>query len=108
MLSWPDQAEATRVWREAFAETLNNYALRNLEFAEAGFRRVLELLPEDGPADWVVAERERYRAGVVEAALAVTDLLAADDPAAALRACEQGLRADRYSDAQPHTGTRLK
>ena len=46
----PEQAEATRTWREAFAEALNNYEQRHLEFAEMGFRQVLELRPGDGPA----------------------------------------------------------
>src|SRR5439155_23025222 len=50
LIGWPEQAEATRPWREAFAEALNNYEQRNLTFAEMGFRRVLELRPEDGPA----------------------------------------------------------
>ena len=50
LLGWPEQAEATRAWREAFAEALNNYEQRNLAFAEMGFRRVLELRPDDGPA----------------------------------------------------------
>ena len=50
LLGWPEQADATRPWREAFAEALNNYEQRNLTFAEMGFRRVLELRPDDGPA----------------------------------------------------------
>ncbi len=50
LIGRPDQAEPTREWREAFAEALNNYEQRNLEFAEIGFRRVLELRPNDGPS----------------------------------------------------------
>jgi len=50
LIGWPDEAEVTRNWREAFAEALSNYEQRNLEFAEMGFRRVLELKPEDGPS----------------------------------------------------------
>jgi adenylate cyclase len=46
----PDEAETTRAWREAFAEALTNFEHRNLEFAEIGFRRVLELKPGDGPS----------------------------------------------------------
>lgn len=45
-----EQAEASRKWREAFAEALNNYEQRNLEFAELGFRQVLDLKPDDGPS----------------------------------------------------------
>ena len=37
-------------WREAFAEALTNYEQRNLEFAQMGFQRVLELKADDGPA----------------------------------------------------------
>ena len=50
LIGWPQQAESSRAWREAFAEALQNYEQRNLEFAELGFRRVLELRPDDGPA----------------------------------------------------------
>jgi len=50
LIGWPDEAEATRPWREAFAEALNNYEERNLEFAEMGFRRVLEIKADDGPS----------------------------------------------------------
>ena len=45
-----EQAESSRKWRESFAEALNNYEQRNLEFAELGFRQVLDLKPDDGPS----------------------------------------------------------
>jgi adenylate cyclase len=60
LVGFPDQAEATRPWREAFAEALKTYEERNLEFAAMGFRRVLELHPGDGPAQFYlkqIAER---------------------------------------------------
>jgi len=50
LVGWPDDAEATRSWREAFSEALNNDEQRNLEFAQMGFQRVLELKADDGPA----------------------------------------------------------
>jgi len=50
LVGWPGDAEATRPWREAFAEALNNYEQRNLEFAQMGFQRALELKPNDGPS----------------------------------------------------------
>ena len=50
LIGFPDETETTRPWRDAFAEALNNFEQRNLEFAEAGFRRVLELKPDDGPS----------------------------------------------------------
>jgi adenylate cyclase len=50
LVAGPGQGQSSLAWREAFAEALNNYEQRNLEFAELGFRRVLELKPGDGPA----------------------------------------------------------
>jgi hypothetical protein len=47
-----EEAEFSRAWREAFAQALANFEQRNLELAEPGFRRVLELMPEDGPAQF--------------------------------------------------------
>ncbi len=53
LIGRPEEAGAsTREWREAFAEALNNYEQRNLEFAELGFLRVLELRPNDGPSNF--------------------------------------------------------
>src|SRR5205085_8251188 len=40
LVGWPDDAEATRAWREAFAEALNNYDELNLEFVHMGFQCV--------------------------------------------------------------------
>jgi DNA-binding SARP family transcriptional activator len=60
-----------------------------------------ELLPEAGPAEWVVMPRERYRMQASEAALTLTDLhLASGDAARAVAVAERGLRIDRYRDAQ--------
>jgi hypothetical protein len=58
IVGWPNEAEATRPWREAFAEALNNYQQRNLEFAGMGFRRVLELRPDDGPSKFYLGRIE--------------------------------------------------
>jgi DNA-binding SARP family transcriptional activator len=58
-----------------------------------------ELLPEDGPAEWLVHERERRAAEACEAARALAEiLLELDDQAGAAIACEQGLAIDRYRD----------
>lgn len=58
-----------------------------------------DLLPEDGPADWVVEERDRLRLlaarGCVEQA---RDLRREHDNAAAVIAVMQGLRWDRFDD----------
>jgi adenylate cyclase len=65
LVGWPDEAEATRPWREAFAEALNNYEQRNLEFAEAGFRQVLRLRPEDGPSKFYLVRLDELRTQVL-------------------------------------------
>jgi DNA-binding SARP family transcriptional activator len=58
-----------------------------------------ELLPEDGPSEWVVRERERRAAEACGAAQAIAEiLLEEDDPKGAATASLQGLRIDRYQD----------
>jgi adenylate cyclase len=62
IVGWPDEAKATLAWREAFAQALENYQQRNLEFAAIGFRRALELKPEDGPSKFYLARIEELSA----------------------------------------------
>lgn len=59
-----------------------------------------ELLPEDGPAEWVVRERESMQREAADAAalLAATEL-AAGDPGAARAAADRCLSIDRYCDS---------
>ncbi|HVL98580.1 MAG TPA: BTAD domain-containing putative transcriptional regulator [Egibacteraceae bacterium] len=58
-----------------------------------------ELLPEEGPAEWVVASRDKLRSEAVEAAERLGCLLFdRGDTAGAVLACEQGLKFDRYRD----------
>lgn len=58
-----------------------------------------ELLPEDGPAEWLVRERERRAAEACEAAHAAAEmLLELGDPEGAAATCERGLAIDRYRD----------
>lgn len=57
----PD-AEPSRPWREAFAGALAEFTQRRWDAAAAGFRRVLELKPEDGPARFYLAQVEACRA----------------------------------------------
>jgi adenylate cyclase len=62
LVGTPQQARDTRPWCDAFAEALNSYEQRHLELAEMGFRRVLELRPKDGPAQFFlkqIAERAK-------------------------------------------------
>jgi DNA-binding SARP family transcriptional activator len=58
-----------------------------------------DLLPEDGPAEWVLGHRESLRARAVEAAGALAELLITRDVAGAARACERGLSIDRCRDS---------
>ena len=58
-----------------------------------------ELLPEDGPAEWVIEPRERFRAAALEAAQGLAELLLKrGDPDAAANACATGLWVDRLHD----------
>src|SRR5690625_4514704 len=58
-----------------------------------------ELLPEEGPADWLVPTRERYRTRVAEAAALLAELLlAAGDHAEAVRAAQRSVEIDEYRD----------
>jgi DNA-binding SARP family transcriptional activator len=80
----------------------------NDEQAVADLRSALDLyaddpLPEEGPNDWVVHERDRYRRRAADAAQLLAELhLEAGDGAAAVVAAERGLRRDRYRDALWH------
>jgi DNA-binding SARP family transcriptional activator len=59
-----------------------------------------ELLPEEGPAEWLIAARERHAATLVDAAVALATLHAQrGDLVLAAAACERALLVDRYSDA---------
>jgi DNA-binding SARP family transcriptional activator len=58
-----------------------------------------ELLPEDGPAEWVVAERDRLRVTVVAAGLdQAKDLASLGDADGAIQAVTSAIRLDRYFD----------
>ncbi|MEO9175401.1 MAG: winged helix-turn-helix domain-containing protein, partial [Gaiellales bacterium] len=78
-----DQAGADDAWQRA------------LELGSVG-----DVLPEDGPAEWVVDERERRRAQIASAAESLArSALDRDDPAVAVAACELGLERDRQHDS---------
>jgi DNA-binding SARP family transcriptional activator len=58
-----------------------------------------ELLPEEGPAEWVVEPREHYRAAAVDVARETAEAaLLANDARTAIEACRAGLAIDRYHD----------
>ncbi|HSL34313.1 MAG TPA: bacterial transcriptional activator domain-containing protein, partial [Candidatus Limnocylindrales bacterium] len=56
-------------------------------------------LPEEGPSDWAVELRERYRAEAVEVAREAAEVaLLAGDARTAIDAARAGLAIDRYHD----------
>jgi DNA-binding SARP family transcriptional activator len=58
-----------------------------------------DLLPEDGPAEWVVGPRDRIRVDAADVAARLAGLALEDGDAEAARAAaERGLRVDRYRD----------
>ena len=58
-----------------------------------------DLLPEEGPAEWVVEPREHYRAAAVDVAREAAEAaLLAGDARTAIEACRAGLGIDRYHD----------
>ena len=58
-----------------------------------------ELLPEDGPAEWVVADREQWRLRAARACTRLAELhLAAGDPRAAVETAHRGLEVDPFGD----------
>jgi DNA-binding SARP family transcriptional activator len=69
------------------------------------FRRALalsgaELLPEEGPSDWIVKERDRRALDISELAGTLAEaLLSAGEPSEAAWVCRRGIQVDRYHDA---------
>jgi DNA-binding SARP family transcriptional activator len=96
------------IWRfeDGLAEGRTARAAGETEVAIAAIGQALgaytgEVLPEAGPAEWVVMTRERYRMQASEAALALSELhLERGHPEAAVAVGESGVRIDRYRDAQ--------
>lgn len=103
LLDLPDDADtdvgrfgrAVAAWRGASSAADVGAALREVLAAYDG-----ELLPEDGPAEWVVPERDRLRSVAVEAATALAERALVDgDGAGAVHACHAALRIDGFHDA---------
>lgn len=80
------------------------WAQRDARTALAAFERACdlysgELLPEDGPSEWVVDERARRRGQALEVTRTLAGiLLDRGDASRAARVCERGLTVDRYDD----------
>jgi DNA-binding SARP family transcriptional activator len=85
------RAEAARLARDPAAERAA------LAAAVAGYRG--ELLPEEGSAEWVLAERERLRLQAAAAAQRLAELaLAEGDLAACAAAAQHSVQIDRFRD----------
>jgi adenylate cyclase len=50
LVGWPQEAETTRAWREAFAAGLRDFHNGEFSAAANGFQQTLELKSEDGPS----------------------------------------------------------
>jgi DNA-binding SARP family transcriptional activator len=94
VVTFHESARAVQRARLARDETALLAALRTTIDTYRG-----ELLPEDGPAEWVVRERESIRRKAADAAalLAATEL-AAGNPAAAKAAADRCINIDVYCD----------
>jgi DNA-binding SARP family transcriptional activator len=99
--AWSDVVEFER----ALAEGRRERGEGHDEGAIDSFQRAVDLytgdlLPEEGPADWVHDEREFRRSEACEAACALAELfLARGEALSAAVACERGLRFERYEDS---------
>lgn len=96
-----DLERFSRLQRQGkLAEAQGRHAESRAAFAAALDLYKGDLLAEDGPAEWVIGERERCRSQAVGMAQALaSSFLAAGRPAEAAAVCERAVRIDRYTDA---------
>lgn len=104
-LRLPDDAFVDVVeFDDGLAQTRVALARDDTTAALAQFRRAMalhegDLLPEEGPAEWIVGERDRRRLDVSELAGTLAEaLLAAGEPSEAAWVARRGLQIDRYHD----------
>ncbi|MFJ5548501.1 BTAD domain-containing putative transcriptional regulator [Streptomyces sp. NPDC093225] len=101
----PDGSSDVQRFEAALAEGLRAAAGSDADRAVSALQQALalytgELLPEDGPAEWVVPIRERYRAQAVRAAHVLAEVeLGRDRAAAAVTAASFALSVDPFQDA---------
>ena len=105
-LSLPAGSEIDLVaFEAALREAEAARAADDLEAAADALRRGLEryggeLLPEDGPAEWLIEPRDRARLAAVGAARTLAELrLRSNDHPGAVLACLRGLTVDRFDDS---------
>jgi hypothetical protein len=56
-----EEAEASRPWRETFAEGVKAFQAKNFDGAESAFRRTLDLKPNDGPSIFCLSKIAELR-----------------------------------------------
>ncbi|MFI7081347.1 BTAD domain-containing putative transcriptional regulator [Micromonospora sp. NPDC049903] len=105
LLDLPRSARCdVRSFENAVAAWRRNVGAGQRGVATAALREALaqyagDLLPEDGPAEWVVADRDRYRTLAAEAAATLAAFeLEAGDLAGAAAAARRGLEIDGFRD----------
>src|SRR5690606_29027417 len=100
----PGSTTDLRSFDQALAAADVARAAGEVEEAVASLNRALDLyagevLPEDGPEEWVLGPREYYRSRTAEAAAAVADLqLTRHDPGAAAAAALRSIDLDPCRD----------
>lgn len=101
----PGDVSDVAAFERAVREGRRTRAQQRLEEAADAFRVALdhyagELLPADGHAEWVVADRERLRREAANAAVALAEIrLAQSRPVEAVEAAERCLEVDGHRDA---------
>ena len=92
--SFETELAAARRARADGDDTAAREALERCRDAYGG-----DLLPEDGPSEWVVKHRERFRMDATDAAQALATIqMASQEFEATAVTCEWGLRIDPYRD----------
>ncbi|MDH6465601.1 DNA-binding SARP family transcriptional activator [Micromonospora sp. A200] len=92
------------VFEESVTTARRALAAGRVEVAADGLRGALahysgDLLPEDGPAEWVVVERDRYRVMAAESAAVLAGIeLDAGRHDAAVDAARRSVQLDRFRD----------
>jgi DNA-binding SARP family transcriptional activator/tetratricopeptide (TPR) repeat protein len=104
-LALPERADVDLInFERAMERSSRARARGDGQAMRAALARCLDLyngdvLAVEGPAEWVLEIRDRYRLLAVEAAEALAELnFGANDFPDAARACERGLNIDRYQD----------
>lgn len=61
LVGMPESLASHKAWLDAFADALNRFGKSNFDEAEAGFRCVLQMKPDDGPSQFYLHEINELR-----------------------------------------------